>query len=254
MEYLDYALEERVAHVRLNRGRSNAMNAALIGELDSLLRELENDPAVRGLVLHGKEGFFSSGLDLIELYNYNEDEVRQFWLNFIGLVKCFVSFNKPAVAAITGHSPAGGCVLAICCDYRVMAKGDFVIGLNELPVGIIVPQPIFELYSFWIGQGAAYRSLMEGKLMTPEEALSCGLVDEVVAAQSLVGTAGRQLQKYIALEPNSWRKSKTNLRKNLIELFEQDMSGVIEDILKQWWAPATRAILKSIIENLTGKN
>src|SRR5690606_4415621 len=130
-----------------------------------------------------------------ELYNYSEDEVRQFWLDFIGLVKCFVSFSKPAVAAITGHSPAGGCVLAICCDYRVMAKGDFVIGLNELPVGIIVPQPIFELYSFWIGQGMAYRNLMEGKLMTPEEALSCGLVDEVVVAQSLVGTAERQLHR-----------------------------------------------------------
>lgn len=253
MEYLDYALEERVAHVRLNRGRSNAMNGALIGELDDLLQKLDQDPAVRGLVLHGKDGFFSSGLDLIELYSYNEEEVKQFWRDFISLVKRFVSFSKPAVAAISGHSPAGGCVLAICCDYRVMAKGDFVIGLNELPVGIIVPQPIFELYSFWIGQGQAYRNLMEGKLMTPEEALACGLVDELVVAQSLIGTAERQLHKYMALEPNSWRKSKANLRKNLKELFEADMTELIEDISKQWWAPATRSILKSIIENLTVK-
>lgn len=252
MENLDYVLEERVAHVRLNRGKSNAMNSFLINELNQLLTDLENDPAVRGLILHGKENFFSSGLDLIELYYYDESEARQFWNDFITLVKRFVSFSKPCVAAITGHSPAGGCVLAICCDYRVMVKGEYVIGLNELPVGIVVPEPIFDLYSFWIGRGNAYRNLMEGKLMEPEQALACGLVDELVAKESLVTTAEKQLFKYMALESNSWKRSKLNLRRSLIEVFDQDMSTTIEDILEQWWSPSTRSILKTIIENLSG--
>ncbi|MBK7640026.1 MAG: enoyl-CoA hydratase/isomerase family protein [Bacteroidetes bacterium] len=60
-------------------------------------------------------------------------------------------FPKPLVAAITGHSPAGGCIIGICCDYRVMAKGNYKIGLNEIPVGIIVPKGIMALYSRCIG-------------------------------------------------------------------------------------------------------
>lgn len=253
MEFLDLVIEDRIAHVRLNRGRSNAMNADLIGELRKLLDQLDDDPAVSGMLLHGKEGFFSSGLDLIELYGYNEQQVRQFWIDFIGLVRRFVSFSKPSVAAISGHSPAGGCVLAICCDYRVMAEGDFVIGLNELPVGIIVPQAIFHLYSFWIGQANAYRNLLEGRLLNPDEALAMGLVDELVPKEGLVSRAERQLRKYTQLEPTTWKNSKSNLRKELILTFSGDQTEDIEAILKQWWAPSTRAILKAIIENLTSK-
>ncbi len=253
MEFLDLVVEDRIAHVRLNRGRSNAMNATLIAELKKVLDRLEEDPAVSGMMLHGKEGFFSSGLDLIELYGFDEQQVRQFWTDFIALVRRFVSFSKPSVAAISGHSPAGGCVLAICCDYRVMAEGDFVIGLNELPVGIVVPQAIFHLYSFWIGQANAYRNLMEGRLLSPEEALAMGLVDELAPGNGVVSRAERQLRKYTQLEPNTWKKSKLNLRQELIRIFEEDQTEDIESILKQWWAPSTRAILKAIIDNLTSK-
>jgi len=253
MEFLDLVIDDRIAHVRLNRGRSNAMNTTLIAELRGLLDQLDGDPVVSGMLLHGKEGFFSSGLDLIELYGYDEQQVRQFWIDFIALVRRFVAFSKPSVAAISGHSPAGGCVLAICCDYRVMAEGEFVIGLNELPVGIVVPQAIFHLYSFWIGQANAYRNLLEGRLMSPEEALAMGLVDELSPKEGLVSRAEKQLRKYIELEPTTWKNSKMNLRKELINTFAGDQTEDIDAILKQWWAPSTRSILKSIIDNLTAK-
>lgn len=253
MEYIDLVIEERVAHLRLNRGRSNAIHAPMIEELQQTIAQIGKDPAIRGLMLHGKDGFFSAGLDLIELYHLDEDGLRDFWNRFIGLIREFVAFDKPSVAAISGHSPAGGCALAICCDYRVMSEGDFVIGLNELPVGIVVPESIFHLYSFWIGQAVAYRSLLEGRLFSPQEALSAGLIDELAPQDRLVTAADRQMHKFLQFEPASWATSKLNLRRDLIRRLENHQAEDIEAILTQWWTPTTRGILKTIIDNLNSK-
>ncbi|SEM29053.1 Enoyl-CoA hydratase/carnithine racemase [bacterium A37T11] len=239
-----------MAYVSLNRGRSNAINMGMLQELVDTVDILQKDDNVRGIIVHGHEGFFSSGLDLIELYDYNEQQMLDFWQNFTHFIRTFTAFDKPAIAAISGHSPAGGCILALCCDYRIMAAGEYIIGLNELAVGIIVPDSIFHLYSFWLGQRVAYHYLLEGRLLRPEEALACHLVDEVVEMQYLRGTAERQLKKYMHLESNTWRQSKRNLRKALVAQLSMNQDEVVAAILKQWWAPSTRSILNTIINNL----
>ncbi len=255
MEYthIRVNVENRVTHLQLDRGRSNAFHADMLEEMKAAVQAAEADPGVEGLVLHGKEGFFSAGLDLITLYDYNEAEIRAFWELFMAFVESLVAFRKPAVAAISGHAPAGGCVLALCCDARVMAEGDYIIGLNEVPVGIVVPDSIFALYSFWLGQGTAYRYLLQGKLLSPREALASGLVDEVVAAQRIRTVAERHLGLYTQFERNTWWQSKANLRRELVQRMAANREESIALVLKQWWTPSTRSILKTIIENLTQK-
>ena len=157
------------------------------------------------------------------------------------------------VTAISGHSPAGGCVLAICSDYRVMAEGSFIIGLNEIPVGIIVPDSIFNMYSFWLGQHKAYQYLMEGKLLKVNEALDAGLIDEISPAESLLTTAERKIRTYMQLNPTTWSQSKLNLRNELISKLNIDQSGVLNRMLDQWWAPEVRKGLQMLIQNLKSK-
>ncbi len=172
---------------------------------------------------------------------------------FLAFSATITAFPKPLVAAINGHSPAGGCVIALACDYRVMAEGKYIIGLNEVPVGIIVPNSIFKLYSFWIGQANATRSLLEGKLFSPEEALEIGLVDELANPASIVTAAERKIRKYMGMERNTWSQSKLNIRRDLIAATAADQSKDLEAMLKQWWSPSTRSILKTIIDNLQKK-
>ncbi len=254
MNTFKLSVRDHIAYLTLDRGSSNAINAEMVHELTDMLRNLENDTQVTGLILTGKEGFFSAGLDLIELYNYNEAEIKQFWHDFLEMVAVFAAFKKPIISAISGHSPAGGCVLAICSDYRVMAEGKYIIGLNEVPVGIIVPDSIFHLYAFWLGKARAYRFLMEGKLLRTEEALAVGLVDELVDGKSLITAAERKMKQYIGFDGTTWQQSKLNLRKELIDLMQADQSETLDKMLKQWWSPSTRSILNTIIQNLQKKS
>jgi 3,2-trans-enoyl-CoA isomerase len=116
-----------------------------------------------------------------------------------------------------------------------------------------VPTSIFDLYSFWLGKADATRSLLEGKLFNPEEALAVGLIDELVKPESILTAAERKARKYMAYESNTWSQSKLNIRKELIRTTSADQSADLEIMLKQWWSPSTRAILKTIIDSLQRK-
>ncbi|WP_432714630.1 enoyl-CoA hydratase/isomerase family protein [Pedobacter sp.] len=253
MNTIKVTIKDRLAIITLNRGKSNALNREMITELTDMFNNIDADSNIGGVMITGQEKFFSAGLDLMELYHYNKEEVKSFWQLFFKFAATIIAFKKPLVAAINGHSPAGGCVIALACDARVMAEGKFIIGLNEVPVGIIVPNSIFQIYSFWLGKANASRSLLEGKLFSPEEALKIGLVDELVNGDSILTAAERHARKYMAFESNTWQQSKLNIRKELIEATTADQSEVLELMLEQWWSPNTRNILATIINNLQKK-
>jgi enoyl-CoA hydratase/carnithine racemase len=254
METIQITINGNIATVALDRGRSNAMNHQMVNELADTIKELEKNDAVGGVILTGKSGFFSSGVDLIEAYGYDEQQIKAFWVDFFKLQTTLISFKKPLIAAISGHSPAGGCVLAICCDYRIMAEGDYIIGLNEIPVGIVVPESIFKVYSFWIGKQKAYQYLMEGKLIKTIEAFKIGLIDEICNTENLEEHAKRQMDTYLKFNQVTWIQSKLNLRRELIDIVNSDQNETLDLMLKIWWAPETRAGLERMVQGLKARS
>jgi enoyl-CoA hydratase/carnithine racemase len=250
METIQLVISNSIATVRLSRGKANAINAVLVNELLECLLELKANDQIRGVLLTGHGEFFSAGLDVVELYQYNETEILDFWRIYDRLIRRIVSFPKPIVAAITGHCPAGGCVLALGCDYRVMSEGSYRIGLNEIPFGIVVPETIFHLYSSVIGRGKAYQSLLEGKLHTPEEALSIGLVNEICPLEDVESHGIAQLEKYMQFSTSVWAQSKLNFRNALIQRLTPDFATAFEPTIKQWWSAETRAILEKMISKI----
>jgi len=250
MNTLRLEIKDKLAIITLDRGRANPMNAEMVAGLTSTIKDIANNQDIGGVILTGKENFFSAGLDLMEVFEYDEVQSRTFWASFMHMQFVLATFRKPMVAAITGHSPAGGCVLAICCDYRVMAEGKYVIGLNEIPVGIIVPDSIFNLYAFWLGKRKAYQYLLEGKLLSVQEALADGLIDEACDAADVLAAAEKKIRGYMAFNPVTWSQSKINLRGELIAQLSADQTDTLNAMLKQWWSPETRLTLQHIIDNL----
>ncbi len=253
MNTLQITLKDKLAIIRLNRPKSNAINLEMIQDLKQCFENLEADPQVGAVILTGQGHFFSAGLDLIALYQLNKVETEQFWHHFLSLSAQLTAFKKPMIAAINGYSPAGGCVLALACDARIMAEGNYVIGLNEVPVGIIVPNSIFQVYAYWIGKAQASRALLEGKLFNPSEALAAGLIDEIVDQDRILTQAEKLARKYMAFEPNTWQQSKLNVRRELIEITRADHREDLQKMLEQWWSDSTQAIVKNIIDSLQQK-
>ncbi len=253
MNTLKINLVDQIAQVELNRPKANAINLEMATDLLEAFKSFKLDEEVKAVWLHGSSPFFSAGLDVPELYGYDKDEIRNFWRKFHELLLSLNSFSKPLLASITGHSPAGGCVLALCADYRIMESGSFKIGLNEVPVGIVVPEPIFHLYAWTLGKRLAYASLMTGKLYNPKEALEAGLVDQVVEGKEMKEASQEVLKSMMALPPSTFSKTKSNLKNDLLRKLDQDFEEAYSSSMEAWWSEESQEILKNLIKSLGKK-
>src|SRR5882757_9439535 len=141
------------------------------------------------MVLSGAPGRFSGGLDLPELLQLGPSELRAMWTGLFGLIRAIATSPVPVVVALTGHSPAGGTILALFADYRIMAAGAYKVGLNEVQVGLPVPEVLLRGLAHLVGSRQAERLAVGGILLGPEEALRLGLVDEVAPLDEVVPRA-----------------------------------------------------------------
>ena len=117
------------------RGKANALNAPMVDELHGR-RRAGARADVRGLVLASdRPKFFSGGFDVKEVFQYGREKMTSYFGSFMDLYEDLFRLPKPVVAAISGHSVAGGAVLALACDARVMAEGPFRFALNEVNLG-----------------------------------------------------------------------------------------------------------------------
>ncbi|WP_281542815.1 enoyl-CoA hydratase/isomerase family protein [Maribacter aestuarii] len=255
MDTLELIEKENYTIVQMNRGKVNAINYEMVKELGEVFKKLEDDPDVMGVILSGQPHYFSAGLDLIELYQYDKEQIQQFFTAFGALYLQLVQFKKPFISAITGHSPAGGCVLAVTSDNRFMADGEaYVIGLNEVAVNIQISQNLTEIYAFWMGDGLAHRYILEGKLLSGKEALDAGLVDELVPLDQVFERSERQMKHYMKADQEILINTKKKLRKRLWDKLDLNAENALQEASVLWWKPEIRAKMKAYLESFTNKN
>ena len=131
MGHVHVSTDQRLAEVRLERGKVNALDEEVVDELAECFRRLAGDPDVRSIVLTGTGKFFSFGFDIPGFLGHSKEAFLAYLRKFAALYRDLFAHPKPVVAALNGHAVAGGCMLALACDARLMAAGKGKVALNE---------------------------------------------------------------------------------------------------------------------------
>lgn len=244
-----------IVEIRLARPPVNALDPDLCNALRNAVTAAVSQGA-KGLVLSGNPKVLSAGLDVPYLLSLGDDRpaLLEGWGAFFDAARSLANSPVPVVAAITGHAPAGGCVLALCCDYRVMARSDdperpFRIGLNETQVGLVAPAGIQQLMERTVGKHRAGVLLATGALVDAERALAIGLVDEVATGGQTVPRAVAWLQSLLKLPREPVLKTRAIARADMIAALSPE-NVQLERFIDAWSEPDTQAGLKALVERL----
>lgn len=241
-----------IVGIQLDKGSANALDTALVDALEHAIDQAFSTGA-RGIVLSGTPGFFSGGADIPVLLAASRKDAHEFWRRFFALCDTLAKSPVPVAAALTGHAVAGGAVLAAFCDYRVMADGKFRIGLNEVSVGLSVPEPVHIAYRRLVGDHQAGRLIAEGTLLLPGSAQSLGLVDEVVAPEDVLDRAVAWLQTLLALPPFAFQRSRSLARAPLAAAFDTFRTAELDEFVAAYFGPEAQGVLTALAEKLSAK-
>lgn len=237
--------QDNVAIVRLGRGVTNPLDRGLVSRLSTTIHTVGGDPAVRGLVLgSASDKFFSIGFDIPQLFGLARSEFTDYYQAFNRVCLDLFAMPKPTVAAITGHAIAGGCILALCCDYRLIADGRKLMGLNEVKLGVPVPYVADCLLRDLVGGRHARQILESGDFYRPEESLSLGLVDQVCPADQVLGQAITRAGLLGSSPPEAFAL----IKRNRVERLEAEILARLAEkeelFVERWYAEETRARLQ----------
>lgn len=183
-------LEDRngIVVLRMAAGRGNALNVELASAIAETITDLERGPA-RAVVLTGQGNVFGAGVDLRSLIDGGADYVRRFLPVLVSAFERLAVFPKPLVAAVNGHAIAGGAILMLTADQRLLARGTARVGLTEVLVGVQFPPWAMEIARFATPREHFQTLILTGRTWLPDDALNRGLVDELVDADQLLDRA-----------------------------------------------------------------
>ncbi len=181
MQHISLDREEGILVITLLRGKANALNMAMVDELQQALNHAGADDRTHGVVLvSGTPKVFCGGFDVEEVFAYAPDVLKSHIERFIRLFDTLRHLPKPTVAGLNGHCYAGGAILALACDERIMAEGDFKFSLNEVSLGVVLPARMVQAMAAVVPGPTARQMFLEGHAWRAADAQHHGIVEELV--------------------------------------------------------------------------
>ena len=215
-----FTLTDNVAVLAMDDGKANVLNGPSLASLEAALDQAEPASAI---VLTGRAGFFTGGLDLKTLPTLPQPELREVLQAFFRVTLRLVSSPVPVVAAVSGHAMAGGVVMSLGCDYAIGARGPYRMGLNEVAIGVELPPFVMELARARVQPQSLFRALAHGEVFSMEDCLKVGYLDELVEPTELAAASLAKARALGSLHKRAYRDAKTYLRKPLTAFKPEDV-------------------------------
>lgn len=243
-----------VAVVAMTSNKVNALDDDFFSDLQAAIAEIQSAPPLP-VVLTGVGTCFSAGLNLLELYEYDRTTLAAFVERLNDTMLAWFTLPRPTIAAVNGHAIAGGCIIALACDLRIVVDVDQAqIGLNEVQVGIPFPGVPLEIARHALAPERLREVMLTGALYTPEEARVRGLVDEVVEPDALIAravaiaraTAPDSLEAYAAI--------KAHLLAPALARLAETGPRVDRDFLDVWFSEPARRRMDEVRQRLLARH
>jgi enoyl-CoA hydratase len=247
-------LEQRGATsiLRMVRGKGNALDIDFLSALDEALGALD-ETNCRAVVITGQGSSFGAGVDLSALLAGGANYARRFLPKLSQVIEHFATFEKPVVAAVNGHAIAGGAIIMLAADQRLLARGTARIGLSEIQVGVLFPSWPLEIVRYRTPVQHFSTIICTGRTWLPDDALRMGLVDELVEPERLIDRACEVAAEMGAVAPATFAATKRAVRAPMIEAVRRDMAGDAA-VVEQWCSPETlKQIANFAARNIKGR-
>nr|DBA19411.1 TPA: hypothetical protein GDO54_015252 [Pyxicephalus adspersus] len=228
-----------VAVMKIKNPPVNSLRLELLTEFAISLEKLEIDRGCRGLILtSASPKIFSAGLDITEMCGKSTEHYEAFWRAVQEMWLKLFGSNMVTIAAVNGSSPAGGCLMSMCCDYRIMADNPkYAIGLNETQLGIVAPFWFKDTMMHIVGSRVTEQSLQLGQMYPAPAALKIGLVDQLVPEDKVQSTAAAVMAQWLSVPDHARQITKSMIRKPIIDRLvkqrEADINNFVSFISKE---------------------
>ncbi len=245
---------DSVAVVRMEEAGANAMDSEFFAALNAAMDEAEQGPA-RAMVITGRDRFFSAGLALPTVISLSRDGLLQFIDEFSSTMRRVFTLPMPVVAAVNGHAIAGGCILALQCDERVMVDGTAAsakIGLNEVQLGLGLPAFVIESVRLRVPPTHWRRIMRTGSLMSPAEAREAELIDELAPPDQVEARAMERAIELGALPPQAYAQIKAGLRQPIVQAVAAREKADTEAWLDTFYSDEAQRLLHAAVDKLSG--
>jgi enoyl-CoA hydratase/carnithine racemase len=244
-----------IREIQLARPPVNALDTTLCRALIAAIEQAHADD-VQGIVISGNDGLLTAGMDVPHLMSHGDDRASllESWQAFFGAVRAIGNSRIPVVMAIGGHCPAGGCVLSLAADYRIMARSidatrPWRIGLNEVAVGLVAPEGIQRLMRRCVGVHRAGQLLIGGEMVSAERALELGLVDELVDGMDVRARAIIWLEGQLRLPRAPMLATRAIARADLHEALSAEHIQ-LDRFVDAWYSDDAQAALTALMARL----
>ena len=213
IESVQYTLQGKIATIRIDDGKRNALSPQVLCEIYKALDRAESDRAI--VIMTGRESVFSAGFDLKVMKSGGVNALRMLRAGY-ALTARVMAYPFPVIAACNGHSLAMGVFLMLSADYVIGSRGDFKISANEVAIGLTMPRVAAAMLRNRLNPGAFQRAVTLSESFDVESALRAGFFDETVDPVDLIARAETCAGKFKELDPLAHVASKRRIRASLI--------------------------------------